>query len=158
MSDLEHDLTAKCQRGAMVTKSSGARRYTFYWFASGRRLAVKVHRPKYPPRDPAVEALAAKLLAAGWSCPECGVMFKRHGRQRYCSPAHAARARKTRWKKKRARAARRQYISDLRARHATRDRIRDRRREAERRIGDYRSELAFEQERPNDGRGGYWGV
>ena len=142
----------------MVTKASGARRYTFYWFAPGKRLAVKIQPRKYPSRDPAAEALAAKLLAAGWSCPECGVMFKRHGRQRYCSPAHAARARKRRWKKKRARAARRESITDLRARHATRDRIRDRRREAERRIGDYRSELAFEQQRPNDGRGGYWGV
>jgi hypothetical protein len=80
------------------------------------------------------------------------------GCQRYCSPAHAARARKKRWKKKRARAARREYISDLRACHAARDRVRDRRREAERPVGDYRNELAFEQDRPNDGRGGYWGV
>jgi hypothetical protein len=119
---------------------------------------VKVQRPKYPPRDPAVEALAAKLLADGWSCPECGAAFEPQGRQRYCSPVHAARARKRRWKKKRARAARREYISDLRARHAARDRVRDRRREAERRVGDYRSELAFEQRRPDDGRGGYWGV
>ena len=96
IENLERDLTRKTLRGAVVNYTSRGRRYTFYWLKSGRRLAVKVHKRGRLPRLPTVEALAAKLTAV-WSCPECGVVFAKRGKRKYCSAAHAARSRKRRW-------------------------------------------------------------
>ena len=124
VGQLERQLTKHCLRGGgtgLMSKMSGARRFTFYWFRDGKRLAVKSRRVERPAHDLVVEALAAKLEAA-WTCPECSVKFVRRGRQRYCTPAHAARARKRRWQEQPARAARRAYLSDLRARHVERRR------------------------------------
>jgi hypothetical protein len=150
--NLERELTEKCKRGAFVRKVSGGREYRFYWFRDGRRLAVKVVRSPRPPRDAAVEALAARLMAL-WTCPVCGTAFTRRGRQRYCSPAHAARARKRKWKERRASAPRRAYRADLRARHKVLRRARAK--SAPPAFNGYRSELNFGSDTQ---RTHYWGV
>jgi len=129
-AELAKYLAPKCQRGIGVTLASGSRRYTFHWInrAGVRRLGVRVRRRRLS-RLPVVEALAAILLAEPApppECPECGRVFERHGKQRYCSPAHAARARKKRWLANVGReerlAARRRYERALRSRHILRNR------------------------------------
>jgi hypothetical protein len=160
--ELQRQLTERCPRLSFwVTFTSGGRQYTFYWLRNGgaKRLAVKVHKRQPLPRLPAVEALATTLRSV-WSCPECGKVFPRHGKQRYCTPAHAARARKRRWKSRQAAearlVARRAYEADLRARHEVRRRAREARK-PEPRIGDVTDSLNLDPK--PDGRGGhYWGV
>lgn len=143
-AELVRYLAPKCQRGIGMTLTSSNRRYTFYWLrrAVPPRLAVRVRRRKPLPRFPVIEALAAELAAVTdgeWRCPWCGKPFKRRGKQRYCTPAHAARARKNRWLTNVGReerlAKRRQYETALRARHIVRNRAieRARREDAERR-------------------------
>src|SRR5438105_3533962 len=93
---LERHLAQKTMRGAVVNLTSGGRVHSFYWLRRGKRLAVKVHpRPRHA-QLPVVEALAAKLREV-WSCPECGKVFQRRGKQKFCTPVHAAKFRKARW-------------------------------------------------------------
>jgi hypothetical protein len=86
-----------------VTYQSRGRRYTFYWYKRTHRLAVKVH--PMPPRNRVVEDLAAKLKQEPWNCPLCHVAFKRKGKQKFCTKAHAAQFRKRRWLRRRRKAA-----------------------------------------------------
>ena len=86
-----------------VTYQSRGRRYTFYWYKRTHRLAVKVH--PMPPRNRVVEALAATLKQEPWNCPFCHVAFKRKGKQKFCTKAHAAQFRKRRWLRRRRKAA-----------------------------------------------------
>lgn len=78
-----------------VSFTSRGRRYTFYWHRKGKRLAVKVGGLAYETK-PVIEALAAKLSATR-TCPDCGAAVSRRGKQRFCTPAHAARYRKQQW-------------------------------------------------------------
>jgi len=108
IATLERDLSRKLALGkGPFTFLSRGRRYTFYWLRSGHRMAVKIHRKPRPPARPDIEALAQKLRAT-WSCPECGKVFTRRGRQKFCSPAHAARHRKHRYLRRHARRAKRE--------------------------------------------------
>jgi hypothetical protein len=86
-----------------VTYQSRGRRYTFYWYKATHRLAVKVQ--PMPPRNQDVEALAAMLKQEPWNCPLCHVAFKRKGKQKFCTKAHAAQFRKRRWLRRRRKAA-----------------------------------------------------
>jgi hypothetical protein len=154
---LERDLLSKCPRmptGTGRVFTSGGRRYVFYWLKIGRRLAVNVSRREPLERLPAVEALAEKILAS-WSCPICGKTFPRRGKQRYCSPAHAALARKERWRARRKNQTLREYRADLRARHFALDRAKQR----PRLVGRVTTADQFlDVSNRGDGRGAYWGV
>lgn len=101
---LAQQLEKQLSQGARpITYKSRGRKYTFYWLKSGHRLAVEVQTRRRLPSNPAVEALARKIGAV-WSCPECGKVFARKGKQKFCTPAHAARHRKARWLKAQQRA------------------------------------------------------
>jgi hypothetical protein len=79
-----------------VTYTSRGKRFTFYRRGQSPQLWVKV-KDVTTFDQPNVEALAARL-ATTRLCPVCKTAFQRNGRQAYCTPAHAAKARKQRWK------------------------------------------------------------
>jgi hypothetical protein len=79
-----------------VTYTSNGKRFSFYRRGQSPLLRVKV-KDVTTFDQPNVEALAARV-AMMRLCPVCKATFQRNGRQAYCTPAHAAKARKQRWR------------------------------------------------------------